>query len=188
MAPYSNLRSKLDRAICAYLVSQGVGGDENILPFASPINSGYPNVVVHSVTSKPDPDFSGNRWVQVHITISGSATKDPDKPDSQNPRVQFDNLVAAVGDALMQTDDDGQSLRATAELITAAGRATATTVDLNDPVSVQFAEDNKDMADFTCQMWLDVSEGDGEITADEEGCAWKEVFVFNALACPSNVD
>lgn len=186
---YSNLRSKLDRAICAWLVNQLVGGVDNILPFASVKISPYPNVEVHSTLSKPDPDFSGNRRVQVQISIKGSATKDPNNPDSENPRIQFDNLVAAVGDALMQTDDNGVSLNATARGITTAGRALA--VDSTNgaiPAAVQFAKDNADMVNFTCQMWIDAGEGDGEIDADEEGCSWNEVLMFEALACPSNVD
>lgn len=186
-APYSNLRSKLDRAICAFLVDQGCGSQESIVPFASLESAGYPNTEVHSVISKPDPDFSGNRRIQVHVTIQGSATKDPNNPTSQSPRVEFDKRVAQTIDALMQTDDNGQSLRATAVLITAAGRALAVAADAT-PEAIQFAADNADMVDFTCQMWLDVSEGDGEIDADDEGCSWKEVAVFEALASPSNTD
>lgn len=185
---YSNLRSKLDRAICAWLVNQGCGSVDDINPFAQTKLTPYPNTEVHSTLSKPDPDFSGNRRVSVQISIKGSATKDPANPDSQNPRIQFDKRVAATADALMQTDDNGVSLNATARSITTAGRALAAVQDPTDPVAVQFAADNSDMADFTCQMWIDDGEGDGEITADEDGCAWNEVFMFVALANPSNTD
>lgn len=179
----------MDRATCAWLVSQGCGSINDIFPFTDVTINAYPNTEVHSISSsKADPDFSGNRWIAVEISIKGSATVNLNNPTAQTPRTQFDLRVAKTVDALMQTSDNGVSLNATALAITLAGRALAVVQDPADPASVQLAKDNADMADFTCQMWIDGDEGDGEITADEDGCAWNEVLQFKALACPSNVD
>jgi hypothetical protein len=192
-APYSNLRSKLDRAICAWLASQpGCGSVDDILSSVSVFLKAYPNTTVETVLSKPTPDFSGNRWCHVHVRIAGSAVKQVPQPGqlapNQTPRQLFDARVAATTDALMLSDNNGQDLRYTADAITTAGRALA--VDPTNGANANaaaWAAANADMVDFTALMWLDDGDAPGEITADEEGCAWKEVVMFKCLACPSNV-
>lgn len=184
-APYSNLRSKLNRAIAAYLVSVGAGSIEDVAPANSAGSSKYPNTTVRATMSKADVALTGLRRISVQISIKGSATIGINEPNKDVSRLNFDTRVANTDDALMQTDD-GQTLRATAGLIAAAGRALAVVVDPNDPKSVLFAANNADMVDFTCQGWYDVGEGDGE--ANEEGCSWEEILMFEALCSPSNVD
>jgi hypothetical protein len=192
-APYNNTRSKLDRAICAWLVTQpGCGSVNDILPSVSVFLKSYPNTTVETVLSKPQSRFSGNRWCDVHVRIAGSAVKQVPQPGqlapSQAPRELFDARVGSTIDALMQSDTNGVDLAATAIEITNAGRALA--VDPTNGANAQaaaWAAANADMPDFTCIMWLDDGDGPGEITADEENCAWKEVIMFKALACPSNV-
>lgn len=181
---YGNIRSKLTRAICAYLVSKGNCGTVNdILPNFTTANSGYPNTAVTATISRPDSQFTGSRRIPVQISIKGSATQDDAETNPNQPRVDFDNRVQNTSDNLMQTDDE-MTLNFTAAAITAAGRAMA--VDASngaDPVQAQFAADNADMADFTCQNWFESGEGDGQ--ADEEGCSWEEILLFEAIACPS---
>lgn len=182
-APYSNLRSKSDRAIGAMLVAANCGTAANILPYAVNENKTYPNVTIHSVSSQPDPSFSGNRWVKVQIEIKGSATINPALPASQQGRIAFDNVTAAVLDALMQSNNNGQDLQAVCDLINTNGRALATT----GGQGWMAVADNADMVDFTALIWKEGLEGDGTIEADEEGCSWCEVLTFEMLAAPSNV-
>ena len=123
--------------------------------------------------------MTGVRRIAVQISIKGQAGKD------DSSRVQFDKRVGATYDALMMSDD-GQTLNATAAGITAAGRALAVASDPNDPASVDLASKNSDMADFTCQAVYDTGEGDG--SADAEGCSWEEILTFDIICSPSNVD
>ena len=184
IAPFNNLRSKLNRAIAAYLVSQGCGGVGDVVPANSRQPKSYPNTTVQSTLSKPEVPLTGLRRVTVHISIKGSAVIDPSEPNPEVARINFDKRVAQTYDALMQSDDD-ETLRATAAAITEAGRALAVPAD-DSPEAAQFAANNSDMEDFTCSSWYDMGEGDGEPSG--EGCAWNEILIFEALASPSNTD
>ena len=166
-APYNNIRSKLNRAIAAYLVSAGAGRAADVLLANTSQPKGFPNTTIRSAIAKPEVQFVSLYMVTVHIVIRESAV-------SSN-RVAFDQRISATFDAMMQSDD-GQSLKATAALITAAGRALATT----DP------ENNADMADFTCQAVHEGGCGDGE--PDKDGTYWEEILIFDCLCSPSNVD
>ncbi len=185
MANYNNLRSKLNRAIAAYLVSQACGSVDDISPANSRTASKYPNTKIRCTIGKPEVPLTGLRRMPVLISIRGSATQKPGEPNPDLARVNFDARVAATYDAMLQSDDD-QTFRATARAITATGRALAVVVDPNDPESVQFAANNADMVDFTCQAVYDTGEGDGE--PDAEGCDWHEILTFEVLCSPSNVD
>ena len=184
-APYNNLRSKLNRAIAAYLISSGCGSIGDIYADESTFENFYPNTTVTAKLSRPDSPFTGNRRITVYVSIKGSAVLADGETDTTQPRVQFDARVALTMDALLQTDDN-QTLRFTAAAITAAGQALA--VDKSngvDPAQAQFAQDNADMADFTCLSWFENGEGDGE--ADAEACSWEEILMFDAIACASAI-
>jgi hypothetical protein len=180
------IRSKLSRAICAYLISKGCGSSDDVFPNFTTKTRPITNTTVTSKLAKVDPDqrFTGNRRIQVYITVKGSASADPEQADAETQRIQFEKRVADTHGALMQTDDY-ETLKFTAAAITTAGRSMA--IDASNgagPDQVQFAADNADMVNFTCQDWFEGVEGDGP-DADAEGNAWEEVFMFEAIACPS---
>ncbi len=184
-----SLRSKLDRAIVAYLQTQGVC--DNISPANSSEDSEYPNVTVWCHDGKPSAQYSGSYEFQVMIEMQGKATQQPvapgtDEPNPELQRVKLDELTDGVYEALMKEEvtEDTQSLRATKDLITAAGRALA--VADATPEGIQRAENNADMVDFTCQFWMESGITGGR--PNVEGAAWKEVLQFTARACGSNVD
>ncbi len=80
--------------------------------------------------------------------------------------------------------EDNETLRATQEAITAAGRALATTG------TVQAQANNADMADYTCQYWAE-KELDGGNPRDNEGTDtsnWAEIAGFEAIVAAINVD
>jgi hypothetical protein len=174
-APFNRLRSKLNRAICAYLIKEGCGTAADTAPENSQQIKSYPNTTVRAGIATPNPALTGNRDIPVHIGIRGSAVRDPaNLTDVTTARKAFDDRLASVYDALMQ--GDGATLRATAAAITAAGRALA----------ISAPGTNADMADFTCQAWYDGGEGDAE--PDQEGTRWEEILIFRAFCAPSNVD
>ena len=181
---YNKLRSKLDRAVAAYLVSVGAGGPNDCLPHNTVLANTYPNTDVHSTLSRPEVALTGLRRVMVHISIKGSAVLKPGEPNKDVLRVNFDKRVADTYDAMMQSDDD-QTLRYTCGLITTAGRALAVAVDNSEAAALN-AANNADMVDFTCQAIYEAGEGDG--TADAEGCDWENVLMFEVVCSPSNVD
>ncbi len=182
-----NLRSKCNRAVAAYLVSKQCGTVADVLPANTIKPKTFPNTTVISKLAVEDPQFSGNRRITLYVVIAGKAQVAVDETNPDVSRTDFDSRVAKTDDMLRQTDN-GQNLKATADDITAAGRALA--VDASnglDPAQVLFAKNNSDMADFTMNGWFPAGDGDGEI-ADDEGCSWKEVLIFEAVCCPANVD
>ena len=175
-SPFNRLRSKLTRAIVAHLIESGCGTAADTFPDNSQRDKPSLCTTVRATIASPEVPMSGIRSIPVHITIRGSAVRDPEHPDDiSSARVAFDTRLALVADALMQSAD-GQSWHATADLITASGRALA----VDDPGS------NGDMCDFSCQAWYDGGEGDAE--PDQEGTAWQEILIFRAICSPSNVD
>lgn len=183
-APFSNLRSKLNRAIAAYLVNAGCGSIDDILPANATVSIGYPNTVINSRGGVPEIPMTGIYRVTVYIQVRGTATDANGEPNLQAGRIAFDQRVAQTYDALMQ-GDNGIDLTYTAAQINAAGRGLATPFD-NSPAAISLAKNNSDMVDFSIvgNGWYDKGFGDGE--PDEEGCAWMEVMIFEAVCCASN--
>jgi len=112
----------------------------------------------------------------------GTAIKHPDDPNNETEAVEFDALVGAVRDALMQTED-GNTLRATAADINAAAYLMPVAVDESD-AAVMFAVNNADMADFTLLDWIDSEFGE----AEADGMDWSVVLKFETFACESKVE
>lgn len=169
------LRSKLDRAIVAYLQDRGVS--ENIYPANCSIERQTKNVTVWSHNGTPSEQFSGSYSFQVMIEIENSATQQPNEPNPEKQRAELDELTEDTHDALMQTEDN-ENLKATAEAITLAGRELAVTD--GTPEGDKRAENNADMAEFTCQWWEESGLTGGR--PNVEGGAFKEVLMFRAIA------
>lgn len=121
--PYHNLRSKLNRAIRQWLISQGCGQSDDIHCGFTVATREFPNTTVKAAIGSPETPFSGNYRVRVMITVKGHAEKSKSNAatDPELARVLFDERLAKTFDALMQTDDN-QTLQFTAKSITSAGR------------------------------------------------------------------
>lgn len=175
-APYSSPRSKIDRAIVAYLISADVGTAASISPAKYSSIRTLPCIIAHSHEGTPEDEMTGDYRFKVKMCVK-SAIKDQPTEAAGTQAASSDELFAEMQDALMQSDND-QDLRATAVLITASGRALAT----SDPTN------NGDMADFTCKTWYDKG-FDGELAEDGNGGVfWLEIALFEAVACSANVD
>lgn len=179
-APYHNLRSKLNRALVAYLVSQSAGDAASVVPFASRLpkefNADGVVTIVRARMGRPDTKFTGNYSITAHLIIRGSAAQDPSaaEPGDEAARKAFDERIAKTYDAMMQSSD-GQTLRWTAYEISDQGRALAT----SSPA------DNADMADFTVLRVEDGGFGDPD--PNEQDHIWEEVLVFEITCCASNI-
>jgi hypothetical protein len=185
-APYSNIGSKNDRAIVAYLIAYGLANHlttilnaDTIFPTNSTSSNAYPNVEIQSLRGKPLVPYVGTWVVETRIVIKYSAVQPvkPVNPDAA--RLAGDILIQNVIDALSLTDN-GSDMRATATAITAAGRLLATTG------TAQSQANNADMLDYSCIFWVPSGFERGQ--PDEEGTAWSEITTFESHCCPSNVD
>lgn len=174
-APFNNLRSKLNRAVAAYLVGAGAGTTEDVLPFTTRVAKTFPNTTVRARMGKPEPSFTGNYAIVLHITVRGSAAQDPTEANEEAARIAFDERVALTADAMMQTDNNAD-LAYTAQAITDAGRALA----ISDP------DNHADMADFKCHVLRD--DGFGDPSPDEQEAFWEEILVFEAVCSAIAVD
>ena len=174
-----NCGGMLDRSIAAYLISQGCGTWANILSSDSLQIKGYPNATILSHQSVQDEVLTGNERWQVTITAKYSAVQSVNAPDKYAARVARDQFVGLITAAMLQSDD-GATLDATAAMITAAGRALATTG------TPQQQADNADLVNFTCLHvhFLGSTRG----IPDEEGCAWVEVRRFEIVAAPTALE
>jgi len=174
-APYHNLGSKLDRAIVAYLISEGAGTAGDVYPANRSGTKVLPNTTVQAFRGQPNPVCDGNYNVDVKVLVSMPAAEQPGSENTQAQRVAFDERLARTFDAL-HLSDDGDTLKATADAITDAGRDLAD----SDP------DNNADMADFTCLSVLNLGFDRGE--PDDAACAFVEVLTIRCNCCPSNVD
>lgn len=187
-APFSTLRSKLDRAIVAWLIQQGVA--DSVFPAN---NSGIiqvadgPVVVVRSHSGFPvTADAVGGPWqFDIEVGVHGSASPQPeDANQSDQQRYELDQVFAATVDALMQSDvADGQTLQLTADGITSAGQALASVTPVAPAVNL-----NLDMVDFACDTWLPPTLDGGNPrveNAPTNTTVWKEIANFKAI-CRAN--
>ena len=174
-APYHNLGSKLDRALVAYLIGQGAGTARDVLPSNHSGTREVPFTVVSAHRGTPNPAAMGTYDVDVRVQIEGLAGNQPGRGSRHQNRLLFDARVAKTYDAL-HLSTDGVSLLATADAITAAGRALA----VSDP------DNDADMVDFGCLYMTDLGFDRGE-PKDEPG-TFLEILNLRCRCCPSAVD
>jgi len=169
----ANLRSKNDRAIAAYLRSVVDGVDEavGIYPANYSGQRALPLVDVLTAQGPETPAFSGNHLLQVRVRVEYPAANQPGETNAAANRLALDAMVDAVFDAFHLTDN-GCDYSATADAITTAGNALAT----SDPTN------NADMDDYTCLQFLGVEYLGGP---DEgESTNFVEMIRFTVLAAP----
>src|SRR3990167_5380522 len=170
-APYHNLGSKLDRALVAYLIGQGAGTARDVLPSNHSGTREVPFTVVSAHRGTPNPAAVGTYDVDVKVQIEGLAANQPGQRNRHQNRKQFDARGAKTYDAL-HLSTDGVSLLATADAITAAGRALAA----SDP------DNDADMVAFGCLYMTDLGFDRGE-PKDEPG-TFLEILNLRCRCCP----
>ena len=203
-----SLRSKCDRAVVAYLQSKGVC--QNIYPALYSLPRALPNVTVLCHSGRREVPLTGNYRFQLRNRVENSAVIQPipaapggqplPPANTDIQRLQIDAATEAVYIAMMGATQiqngtyvyDENSLKATAQAITSAGRALA--VDASngaDPAQVQRAKNNADMVDFTILALYETGL-DGGNPKHADGASdvtfWAEDLLFEIEACDSNVD
>jgi hypothetical protein len=184
LTPTPNPGSQLDRSLVAYLVSQGIGvweledaGDVVISPADGLAVQTFPNITVASMSSQHTPMLTGIEEFTTHIMVKYSVAGALQQANPFAVRVARDYTIGLVMAAMMQSADNA-TLDATAALITAAGRALATSG------TAQEQANNADMANFTCQhVYYNGTVGRGK--PDEKGCDWVETRGFRIIVSPT---
>ena len=172
LTPTPNFGSQLDRAIVAYLVSQGLPG--LVVPAAIYGGMTYPVTKVHSVSATANPVNTLNKEFMTDITCISSAVIPNSQADAQTQWAALNNMVGLVEAAMLQSNDT--TLDVVAKAITAAGNALAT----------GGSPENADMAQFTLlHLYF---RGDTRGKPDDGSCAWMEVRHFECHGFPSAVN
>jgi hypothetical protein len=171
---FTNLPSKLSRAIAAYLVAAGAVPAERCFPIFTSRERPNDGPIVDVVpgVGQRSPALSGNFRFPINIIISGSAKRASHEGGNPNTakdtaRIAFDAQVGAVREALMQTETN-TDLKATAEMINAAAYAKA----------VADAESNGDLDELTIMDWYEGVFGPGKSEDDRHD--WVMVVQFEA--------
>ena len=145
-----------------------------------------PCISIMASHSEESPTYSMDKdfYVAVEATWTGQNEIGSENPDWN--RVSIDNLIGVAEAALSQTTT-GQDRQATCDALNYFGRLLA--VDASngtDPVQVQEAANNEDMANFTCLRIF--SMGDRRADKSASGAIiLREVRTFKVSACSSNV-
>lgn len=169
---YHNLLSKCDRALVAFIVSEGAGTNADTFPAKRSLGRDLPHTICWSESAVETARLSGTYTVKVSILVRSLATPGEGESDSK-PRVDADARTAAVFDAFhTRLDTAGDKL---GSAITVAARAVA----LSDPATFG------DLAEFTV---LDVMIKGIEASFEEGTDSWVDTLNLELVACPGAVE
>jgi hypothetical protein len=116
-----NILSKVDRALAAYIISEGAGTEDDVFSAKRAADApDPPYTVAFSESGKETVRYSGTYSVKSQIDIFTNCA--PDKgEDTEEMKLDSDERVSATFDAFHLEDND-QSGSALADAITNAGR------------------------------------------------------------------
>jgi hypothetical protein len=167
---FHNICSKTDRALVAYLTAYGVPG--GIWPAKRSLDKALPITVCysHSATPLQDAPFSGIYTVTAFVEVRSDGVVE-ETQGTDDPRLNSDDLFAAVADAFWLGDDSASNKLA--EAITNAARASG----------------QEDLGQFTIQSVLvsGHSQGFNPRSTQQQGNAWVDSVHLEMVCCPSDV-
>lgn len=175
----ASLRSKLDRAIVAYLKTVS-GVTANIFPSNYSGERSLPLTDVNSSQGPEDPMFTGNHIMSTRIRIECQAANQPGQTNPNRNRAVLDGYVDKTFDAFHIVAAGDQDYRETARLITVAGRLLASTGTAQEQAG------NVDMLDFTCQYLQGIIYVGG--APEEESNSFIEIMTLQCRCCAANVE
>ena len=183
MAFTFDLQSKIARAIEALLISTGVSTAKECNVFPSSDKQTFPSTEIEVEEGIPEVLGSGVfRFPVVRLIFHDEGTVQPNQPDINRPYLDAQKRISANITVLMLSDDT-TTLDYTARQLTAAGNALAMVPDVTNPVQVQVAADNADMADFTILQWLEGTYGSPKRVETEGTTYWERIVTFECVAC-----
>lgn len=179
--PNSDLQSKINRAVRAVLLDQGAVQRDNCYAAPASDDRTLPNTTITTGDGIPF-DGPGNwQFPEIMVNLRDPATVQPDEADPENKRISANERCSNIYNALNRSDDTTTFFFTAAEL-TRLGRLLA--VDQSngtDPVQVQSALNNADMADFTVLFWEPGLIGSP--SKNQDGTFWSRELAFSCVAC-----
>lgn len=164
-----NPLSTTDQALCAYLISQGVGSDSNIVPYKRSAEKEAPIIICACPRAVP-VDASGATYeVDAMVFVRTTAAVDVDDQETDPPARNAD-LVTLVMNALHKFGDGEQSGGILADAITNAARGDG-------------------LSDFTCQT-VEISSIEQSIERPQSGTitdGWTDTISLKLVVCPADV-
>lgn len=119
-----NPLTSTDRALVAYLNSQGVGTSDNVYPFKRSGSKAVPCVIVHSHQGRTVSPFCGTYEVDADIFVITTAAVDVTESDD-GPIAENDDLVNRTYAALHKLGEGAQSTQQMVDAINAAAAGAA---------------------------------------------------------------
>lgn len=159
-----NILALNDRAIAAFLVSEGV--TVPVYPFKRSLGKALPCVIVHSRKGNPIAPFGAVVEIECDIIVRSEACVDYGAQDS-DPITQNDSLMSSVMAAMHKFGDGEQSGGDLADAITDAARAA-------------------DVDTYTCES-VGIQSIEASVESGGDSSAWTDVITMMIAACPSNV-
>ena len=168
---FHNICSKTDRALVAYLVN-ALATPGNIWPAKRSLDKALPCTVCysHSATPLQDAPFAGIYTVEAFVEVRSSGVVE-ETQGTDDPRLNSDDLFAAVADAFWLGDDSASDKLAAA--ITDAARASG----------------QEDLAQFTVQSVRvsGQSQGFNPRATQQQGNAWVDSIHLELVCNPADV-
>ena len=161
-----NVLALTDRAIVAYLISQGCGSNSNIFPFKKSTQKALPCVIVHSHNGTPVATFDGTYEVLCSVIVRTLGAVD--EPQSETDPIDAnDLLVDQVSSALHKFGNGASSGGDLADLITQAALSAGN-------------------SDFTCQD-AGIEKIDVSVDYQHQMDAWTDEIVLRLVVCSGDV-
>jgi hypothetical protein len=186
MADLTSLPSKIVRAFRFYLISVGAVDAAHCYhkyDSRTRVFNDQPIVTVNLLPIGPEEQYSGNDLFIVQLQTAFQAAEQPDDLADQ-PRLAFDAQVGKVRQAIMQSDDGGQTLNVIRNAINAAAYTMSTAPDATS-AGQRFAAINADMDDFTLlSLYQDIY--GNAVDKSNEGI-WIIEQRFKVSACESKI-
>jgi len=178
--PSGDLQSKLARAIRAVLIDQNAVTLENCYPEPANDVRALPNTTIQC---EDGVEFEGPgnwKFPSARLVFRDRAVAQANESEAQ-PRIDANARLTAIKNALMRSTDGTTYDFIRSELCRLGNAMAVDASNGADPVQVQFAVDNADMADFTCLFWMP-----GLVSAPTkaaDGTYWEREMAFEAVAC-----
>ncbi len=187
MADTFDLKTKVNRAVFALIVGNGVGTTDNTYPGETTSQDRtLPNTTIDAGECFEEDLQPGNfRFPNGKITFRDNAIVQPGDPNPNSAFLAAQQRVSAIIGQLVLSDDE-TTLDYTRRQLNAFGRALAVDpTNGDDPEASQSAANNQDMTDLTFLYWRITDYGEPK---KAEGLYFEREISFECVACNSNID
>lgn len=173
-APYSQLLSKCDRALVAYVISQGAGTADDVFPAKASLSKPLPCTICESRKATPVGNpYSGNYEIEASVCVRTEGSGEEDENTADTPASIADTRVGLTFDAFQAnvgaSGEQVSSGEQVGQAITSAAHGYS-----GNRIS--------DMADFSCDNCEVVAMRAG---FEAKGDGWSDIIDLVLICRPS---